>query len=229
MTGNSRTCNPPSPECARTHSGDTTPWKEETPIPVITFLRDLVSTAKGPYHRLIGYNTRRFCGRAAQKAVSAEHKRAMFVVAAGADAFLAGLLGFATDKGRPSGTPIPEAKALTRQHTGQAMRIYASTALIVLGMEKDHLLGATGLDEAQWMHRWCFAFEYQAQDMRLFNEVLLPACQQQGFDGLTEVSAKAIGDALSCTESGAIPVDAEAVRNAVLHDVSAILNRNNEG
>ena len=213
-------------------------WKEGTPIPVITFLRDVLSMTKGPYYRLVGRNTQHFCTRAAAKAAGEQHKRALFIVAAGADEFLAGLLGLPNSKGGgPSSTsgtnprnakdgPQPVAnKTVTSRLTAKAMRIYASTVLILLGADKEQMLRVSGLDETEWMTRWCFAFEYQQEDMGLFNEVLLPAYQQQGFEGLVATAAKAISEVLFPDNNGAFPMDGEAFKHSVVHDVSAILKR----
>lgn len=202
--------------------------------------------AKGPYHRLIGQNTQRFCTRAAAKAVGEEHKRAMFITAAGADEYLAGLLGLSGGKGGPSGpSGIPGesdgksarpgksekgdlraalAKKVTGRQTAAAMRAYASAALILLGPDKERVLASSGIGEAEWMQRWCFAFEYQPGDMRLFNEALLPA-YQHGLDGLAATAAKAMSEALFPGGNEEFQADVEALKKSLLHDVTAILNR----
>jgi hypothetical protein len=35
-------------------------------VPIITFLQDVFSIAKGPYHHKIGRHTQRFCSKAAK-------------------------------------------------------------------------------------------------------------------------------------------------------------------
>jgi len=152
-------------------------------------------------------------------------------VAAGADAFLAARLGLSP---KPDGRsrPGPDAAThLTPKAVARAMRTFASAALIVLGPGKDRLLLASGLNEAAWMGTWRLVFDYQPEDLRAFNETLLPAGQTHGLDGLEGLSGQAarlIDAALACGGETAGATDARVLQNALLRDVAAILRTPHE-
>jgi hypothetical protein len=144
-------------------------------------------------------------------------------VAAGAADFLAGRLALSPKPGGRLQLSPDAAKHLTPKSVALAMRTFASAALIVLGPGKDQLLRVSQLDEAAWMQKWRFVFDYQPDDMRVFNEVLLPAWHGQGLDGLMRQAVRLI-DATLCHGEGRIAqTDTQALKNALLRDVFTIL------
>lgn len=195
-----------------------------TAIPVITFLHDLFSVTKGPYHRLVGRYTQRYCSRAVQRSTHELQKKVLFIAIAGADHVVARLLGV-QGKGRAqlfSQSAI--SKKVTKQQVNLALRGYASAILVLLGSNKALLLEKTGVNETKWMQLWCWVFEYGPPDMQLFNEVLLPAYQQGGFAGLAAATDKVISDTLSVAGNGdgEQALNLTTVQDALTTDLSAI-------
>jgi len=186
-----------------------------------------VSLTKGPYHRLVGRHTQHFCSKAKVYAATPEHKRVLFIAAAGADELLSQALGLkrtheaktsAQEPGAsPADTPV---KRVRRKNIPGAMRVYASTVLVLLGSDKDALLKFCGLDEAGWMKTWCLVFGYKAEDMRLFNQELLPRFAKDGPDALAGAAAGLISGLLF--GPGDASVSGEDVSRTALHDASVI-------
>ncbi|MFP5259891.1 MAG: hypothetical protein ACLGQH_12785 [Acidobacteriota bacterium] len=183
-----------------------------------------MSAAKGPYQKLIGRNTQSYCTRAVRQASCDAHKRILFVVAAGADAFVAGRLGLPGKSGGRGQSRAEVARELTHKEVARAMRIYASAALIALGPSRDVVLGASGLGEAAFMDKWRAVFDYRPDDMEVFNQILLPASRSRGLCGLAEEASGLIDAALWRGDAEAAPAEAWSLTDALFRDVAAILN-----
>lgn len=190
-------------------------------IPIVTFLHDLVSSVKGPYHRLVGRYTQRFLSRAAGKSKNEMQKKALFIAAAGVDDVFSKILG--VQRGAKGFSKSPAEKKLTKKAINAAFRVYLSTLLVLLGNDKERLLDRIDLDEAAWVQLWCAVFEYDAGDMACFNQVLLIAYQQGGIEGLLKTACASIAETLSPFSGALAPQVEAAVRDGLTKDMAAIL------
>ncbi|MDR3590075.1 MAG: hypothetical protein P4N41_10505 [Negativicutes bacterium] len=163
-------------------------------MPVLTFMHDLFSFARGSYERIVGRHTRRFCSRAAQKAKNDAQKRLLLVAAVCADELLAAIFGV-SEKSRGSGLSAAVPAGADKTKVREAMRIYLSALLIRLGSGKTLLLEKTGVGEEDFLRLWCQVFEYQPADMLHFDQELGPAYQS---NGEAELAAAAAG--LICSQ-----------------------------
>jgi hypothetical protein len=197
-------------------------------MPVITFLQDMVSAVKGPYHRLVGRHTQRFCSRAVKRSANEQQKRVLFIAAAGADDFIARLLDLQDKRHTRTFAKHALEKKVTKKQVGLVLRAYISAILVLLGNSKGLLLQETGLNETEWIDLWCWVFDYQPEDIRLFNEVLT-TYQQQGFDGLATSTGNVILNALSSGGNERCCLNIKLLQSTLLHDISAILRVKNEG
>lgn len=152
------------------------------------------------------------------------HKRILFVVAAGADAFVSSRLGLPGKSGGRGRSRAEVARELTHKDVARSMRVYASAALIALGPSRDAVLGASGLGEAAFMDRWRAVFDYRPDDMEVFNQILLPASRSRGLCGLAEQASGLIDTALGHGDAEAAPGAAWSLTDALFRDVAAILN-----
>ena len=66
------------------------------------------------------------------------------------------------------------------------MKIYLSADLILMGTQKELILRRLNCNERQWLETWQDAFQYQTDDKRRFDAVLLSNYQKNGFEGLIE-------------------------------------------
>jgi hypothetical protein len=197
-------------------------------MPVITFLQDMVSAVKGPYHRLVGRHTQRFCSRAVKRSANERQKRVLFIAAAGADDFITRLLDLQDKRQTRTFVKYALEKKVIKKQVSLVLRVYISAILILLGNSKELLLQEIGLNETEWIELWCWVFEYQPEDIRLFNEVLT-TYQQHGFDGLAISTGNVMINALSSMGNERGCLNIKPLENALLHDISAILRVKNEG
>lgn len=190
-------------------------------IPIVTVIHDLFAGMKGPYYRLVGRYTQRYLGRGSQQSGNEQQRRVLFVAAAGMDELFATIFAVKGQSGiRLSRTAVE--KELTKKQLNTAFRIYLSALLISIGSGKVQVLHELDCKEAEWLKLWRSVFEYQPEDSRQFNEVLLPAYQQGGIEKviaaagglLQEVTAVAASEMLNGKES--------MIRAALLQDLAAI-------
>jgi hypothetical protein len=171
-------------------------------MPVLTFLRDAIDYAKGPYHRHIGRHTKTFCARAAGNSKTASQKRIWLATAISADEAMASIARL--ENRRPVGPlalwqTAPKAKP---RHYLKALRIYLSALLVLYGTCKAELLEYMGLAEGEFMDQWKSIFRYDGTDQALFDETLVPAFRAKGLDGLVSVTGKLLHDVLFQQGSG---------------------------
>ena len=162
-------------------------------MPVITFLSDLISLTKGPYYRLVGRYTQHYSLRAARRAAKNDkRKRVLSIGLAGADDWVAGYLGVPAKSTKGSSPPpVPRAKP-AKQPVVFAMRAYLSTLLLLQGSQKAILLERLLMDDRQWLDMWRQVFEYQPDDIILFDGILSEAYRNDGFDGLVKAARDAV-------------------------------------
>lgn len=165
-------------------------------MPVLTFLRDAIDFAKGPYFRRVGRHTKAFCTRAAGYSKSDIQKRVWLATAISADEAVASIARL--ENRRPVG-PLarwqvrPKAKPV---HYLKAFRVYLSALLILYGTCKAELLEKMGLTEAEFMDQWKSIFQYSAADQAIFDGALTPAFLKKGMEGLVNCTGEQIREAL---------------------------------
>ncbi len=170
-------------------------------MPVLTFLRDALDYAKGPYFRHIGRHTKHFCTRAARNSKTNSQKRVWFSTAISADEAIASIARL--EDRRPVG-PLARwqvaPKAKPRNYL-KAIRIYLSALLVLCSTFKTELLEKIGLSESEFMEQWKSIFQYDAADQAIFDSVLAPAFREKGLDGLVSSTGKVLHEALFEPES----------------------------
>jgi hypothetical protein len=192
-------------------------------VPIITFLRDVFSMAKGPYHRKIGKHTQRFCSNAAKYSRNEVQKRIFLVAAICADEFIATLLRLENKRpDDPFKGRTLQNKIAKQQVTG-ALRIYMSAILTLISSRKDVLLQKTGMQEQELLHMWCSMFEYLPPDIKVFNEWMLPVYQQDGIDGLNMLVGKNVIDLFFIEKDALSLSEAEALQKIIVEDAAAVV------
>jgi len=188
-------------------------------MPVLTFLHDLFPFARGPYERIVGRHTRRFCSRAAQKSGNEAQKRVLFVAAVCADELLAAIFGV-SKKNPPNGQSGLGKPGADKKKVLGAMRIYLSALLVLLGNRKELMLQKTGVDESKFLQLWCQVFEYKPADMQRFDQEFVPAYQQQDLAELASAAATLVSKQLYGGPGG---IEAALIQERLFDDVSAII------
>jgi hypothetical protein len=185
----------------------------------------MLSLVKGPYYRHVGRHTQRFCRRAVRQATNEAQKRVLMISAVAADESVATLLDLGDVKS--AGLQPRIFKTVTRNQATDALRVYLSALLVLLGGNKEQLLHKTCWAEAALLNTWCWVFEYRPADMELFDQILLPAYSQHGITGLAAAAGKAITETLFSSADGLHAKEIEALA-AILADDAAALIRNLE-
>jgi hypothetical protein len=192
-------------------------------LPIITFLQDIISSVKGPYHRKIGRHTQRFCGKAVKCSKNEMQKKMFFIITICADEFIAALIG-ADNKRQVEHFKWRTVKPkIVKRQMITAFHVYISALLTLISVQKKLFLKRTGMGEQELLQVWCSIFEYLPSDMQLFNEVLLPAYQQKGIEGLSVVVGKNMIDQLFIENDGLNPLELKILQNIMLEDVAAVL------
>jgi len=189
-------------------------------VPIITFLQDVFSMAKGSYHYKVGRHTQRFCSNAAKCSTNEMQKKIFFVTAICADEFVAALLG--ADNKRQIEIFQKRTLKTKKQQIVIALRIYMSVILTLISSQKDILLQKTGLEEQELLRMWCSIFEYGPSDMQFFNELLLPAYQHDGIDGLSMSAGKSMIDQLFVVNDALNPPELEILQKTMVEDITAV-------
>jgi hypothetical protein len=192
-------------------------------VPIITFLQDVFSIAKGPYHHKIGRHTQRFCSKAAKYSGNEMQKKIFFVTAICADEFVAALLGVDNKRQKEMFKKRILKNKIAKQQIVIALRIYMSAILTLISSQKEILLQKTGLEEQELLRMWCFIFEYLSSNMQLFNELLLPAYQHDGIDGLSMSVGKSVIDQLFVVNDALNSFELEFLQRTMVEDVTAVL------
>jgi len=191
-------------------------------MPVMKFLPDALISTKGPYERHVGSYTREFCKRADRQSKTPIQRKILFTTAISADEVIASLAGL--EKRRTLG-PLAnwqvQPKANRRLYL-KALRVYLSGLLLLYGISKGELLEAFGLAEQEFMKVWQSVFQYDADDMAVFDEVLTPAFQSRGIDGLVDAVGGLIRDALFLPSSPFGKQEQSALQDLMIDDLAAV-------
>lgn len=192
-------------------------------MPIITFLQDVFSIAKGPYHQKIGRHTQRFCSRAAKHSENEVQKKIFFVAAICADEFVATLLRLKNKKSLdPFEGRILQNK-IAKQQIVRVFRVYISALLTLMSSQKERLLEKTGMQEHELLHLWCSIFEYSSFDMQMFNEFMLPVYRQEGIDGLSILLGENALNQLFIVNDVLSPFEIEKLQKIIVEDAAALL------
>lgn len=193
-------------------------------LPVITFLQDVFSAVKGPYHRKIGRHTQRFCSRAVKRSTNEMQKKVFFITAICADELIASLIGVdnkrqvAAFKGRTL-----KAKIAKKQIT-MALRVYMSGILTLISSHKELFLQQINMEEQQLLQTWCQIFDYVPSDMKLFDEVLLPTYRQGGIKSLSMSVGENILQPLFLESDGLSSSEMECLECIMVEDAAAVVH-----
>jgi hypothetical protein len=191
-------------------------------MPVLTFLRDALASAKGPYDRRVGRHTRTFCRRAERYAKTPVQRRIWLSSVISADEVIASMAGL--DKRRPLGALAgwQVRPKLDRRSYLEALRAYLSALLLLYGTCKEDLLSKLGLTEGEFMQAWQAVFQYDAADKAIFDDALTPAFRERGIDGLVAATGELIRDTLFQPDSPFGKQEQSALQDLMVDDLAAL-------
>ena len=192
-------------------------------LPIITFLQDIFSVVKGPYHRKVGRFTQKFCSRAAKEAKNEVQKKLFFVTAICADEFIAALIGVDNKRSVAYFKEWVLQEKLGKGQMVGVLRVYMSALFTLLSSHKERLLRQTDMEEQELLQTWCRVFEYGPVDVQLFNEVFLPAYGQGSIEALSMVVGKNIMERLFVGNGVLSPLQLKTLQKILIEDTVALL------
>ena len=191
-------------------------------MPIITFLQDIFSFAKGPYHRRIGRHTQRFCRRTVKHSANQVQKKMFLVTAICADEFIATLLGLENKRQiHPFQSRILKDK-LGAQQIISVFPVYMSTILNLLSSQKERLLQKAHMEEQHFLYSWCFIFEYSPADIKMFNEWMVPVFQQEGIRSLSTLIGQNVLEQLFIVDDALRTSELETLQKIISEDAAAV-------
>jgi len=192
-------------------------------MPAILSLQDVLDSFKSPYKRYVGKHTLRFNRRAIKRAANDSQKRLWLTASIAAEELIAALLQLDS---RINVEPLNKRILKQKIHKKQVLsvlRAYLSAVVVLVSTYKEHILASTAMTEQKFLQAWCWVFEYQQEDMKVFDELLLTAYSQFGSIGLIRETGKIIADNFYQETSELTQEEITVLEGILLNDVSGIL------
>lgn len=158
--------------------------------------QDFVSGEKRTHYRKVGKQTIKFCKQASKLSANKSQRRVLMCAAISADEVVSALMGLEERRDASAFKERRVRNPINGDQVPTLMRAYLSVLLVASVAFRDKLLAGTELSEAQFMAGWRSAFDYEATDIRRFDDELVPAFRAKGMDGLVEALGHVIADAL---------------------------------
>lgn len=193
-------------------------------MPIITFIQDLRGITKGPFYHKVGRHTIRFCSQAIKVSKKNESQKKLWLTASiDAEELVGGLLRFDKKRNMEQFKKLILRKDIKKLQILRVMRAYLSAILVAISNYKHDIIQGTSMTEESFLGAWCSIFEYKPEDMKVFDEILLLAWQQSGFEGLARSMGKIITDNLFVEHDELSSEELEELMVILGEDVSNIL------
>lgn len=192
-------------------------------MPAISIIQDVLDSFKDLYKRYVGKHTLRFNRRALKKAANESQKRLWLTASIAAEELVAALLQLDSRINlEPLNKRILREK-INKKQVLSVLRAYLSAVVVLISTYKEHILESTAMTEQNFLQAWCWVFEYQQEDMKVFDEILLTAYSQFGSIGLIKETGKIIADNFYQETSELTQEEITILEGILLNDVSGIL------
>ena len=192
-------------------------------MPPITMIEKLLATFNNPYKRHVGKHTRKFNLRAIQKAKNESQKRLWLSSSIAAEELVATLLQLNSKINLEPFNKRLLKEAIDKKQVLAVLRAYLSAVVVLISTYKGTVLTSTALTEQNFLQAWCWVFEYQPEDMKIFDEILLTAYSQFGTIGLMKETGKIMADNFYQETSELTSEEITVLEGILLNDVSGIL------
>lgn len=188
-----------------------------------SIIEKVLSYFNNPYKRTVGKHTRKFNLRAIQKAKNESQKRLWLSASVAAEELIAALLQLDSKVNLEQLGKRPLKNDINKKQVLAVLRAYLSAVVVLISTYKETILVSTAMTEQNFLQNWCWVFEYQPEDMKSFDEVLLTAYSKAGTIGLMQETGKIIANNFYLEASKLTPKDISVLEGILLNDVSGIL------
>lgn len=192
-------------------------------MPVITFIRDIMGVAKGRFYHKVRRHTIRFCRQAIKVSANESQRKLWLTASIATEELLADLLRFDNKRNMKQLEKRIVRKDINKKQVLRVMKAYLSAIIVSISTYKYDIIQETSMTEETFLRLWCSIFEYKPEDMQVFDEILLPAYQQSGFEGLVRIMGNIILDNLFVDNDELSTEELEELMGILGADVSYIL------
>jgi len=189
----------------------------------ISYIQDILDSFKIPYKHYVGRHTLRFNRRAIKKAANDSQKRLWLTSSIAAEELVISLLQLDSITNVDLLTKRLLRQKIEKKQVLTVLHAYLSAVVVLISTHKEPVLESTALSEQDFLKAWCWVFEYQPEDMKVFDEKMLTAYSQLGSLGLIREVGKIIVDNFYRDTSGLNQTEISLLEGILLKDVSAIL------
>lgn len=192
-------------------------------MPAVSFVQDVLDSIKSPYKRYVGKHTLRFHRRAIKKAANDSQRRLWLTAGIAAEELAAALIQLDS---RINVEPLNKRilrKKIDKEQVLSVLRAYLSAVVVLISTYKEHILASTAMTEQNFLQAWCWVFEYQQEDMKVFDEILLKAYSQFGSIGLIRETGKIIAGNFYQETCELTQEEITVLEGILLNDVSGVL------
>lgn len=158
----------------------------------LNYLQNMLGFPMNPKKRALRKNVHKFYGTSIKKAANDSQRKLWVAAALAAEELVAALLAL-EDKSK---VELFKQRILRKRIDNNQIRAvllaYLSTILVSVTNYKHDVLAKTEMNEEGFLKSWCAVFEYKQEDMQFFDEILTPAYQRNGFNGLLQETGKIV-------------------------------------
>lgn len=192
------------------------------------FIQDLLGFPMSSKKRAVRKNLHIFYRHALRTADNESQRKLWIAAGIAAEELVTALLGLDSKVNVELFKRRLLRKAVDKQQIETILHAYLSAIIVSITNYKKDILTQTGLNEQKFIMSWCSVFEYKQEDMQIFDEILLPAYNQNGFNGLLQETGKIIVHHLYQDTSELIPDEITRFKGILSKDVSGLINYLNQ-
>jgi succinate dehydrogenase flavin-adding protein (antitoxin of CptAB toxin-antitoxin module) len=188
------------------------------------FLQNLLGLPMSPKKRAVRKIVQKFY-RHAIKSASNDSQRKLWIAAIlAAEELVMALLAPDSKGNKLLFNQRIQKKKIEKKQIRAVLHAYLSAILIGITNYKKDILTKTGMNEQDFLKSWCSVFEYDQEDMKLFDTIFLPIYHQNGLNGLLQETGKIIVRYFYQETSELTAEEIKQFEGVLLTDISGLFN-----
>lgn len=188
------------------------------------FLQNLLGLPMSPKKRAVRKIVQKFY-RHAIKSASNDSQRKLWIAAIlAAEELVMALLAPDSKGNKLLFNQRIQKKKIEKKQIRAVLHAYLSAILIGITNYKKDILTKTGMNEQDFLKSWCSVFEYDQEDMKLFDTIFLPIYHQNGLNGLLQETGKIIVRYFYQETSELTAKEIKQFEGVLLTDISGLFN-----
>lgn len=190
----------------------------------LKFLQNLLYFPMSPNKRALRKNVNKFYRHAIKKSGNDSQRKLWVAATLASEELVSALLGLDSKVNGELFLDRILRKAIDKKQIDAVLHAYLSAILVAITNYKKDILTITGMNEEEFLKSWCSVYEYKQEDMQLFDEILIAAYRQNGFNGLLQETGKIIVSNFYQDTSALTADEIRLFQGTLLKDVSGLFN-----